>query len=282
MKARFTRRATGLLLLFTSLLVGLPAGAQTEATRLRAVQIDLWPDYDQPAVLVLITAQLPAETPLPATVVFKLPAAAGNPSAVAHVAPDGGMFNIPYQTSSEDYHTLLSLETTEPLIRVEYYLPYERAGDSVHFTYNWSGGPAVDELNVLFQEPVGAMAVELDDEFEDIGILQDGRRYYRWQIGAIGEGESRSATLSYVAPASVPVPAAQPPAEDRGSVWPLLFAGAGGLLIGGGLGWFLAQRRQPAKPTRTRQAAKVAYCSQCGARHMPQDLYCRQCGAQVR
>ena len=57
------------------LLLLLPASwaqAQTAVT-LQALDVELWPDYDESAVLVLLTGTLAANTPLPVTVTLPLP-----------------------------------------------------------------------------------------------------------------------------------------------------------------------------------------------------------------
>jgi hypothetical protein len=69
------------------------------------------------------------------------------------------MFNAPFQTQSGDGATLLTVETTEPIVRVEYYFPYSRVDDTVQFTYTWLGGVAADELTILVQEPAQATQV---------------------------------------------------------------------------------------------------------------------------
>jgi len=267
------------------LLLALPAGAQTEADRLSRVQVDLWPDYDQPAVLVLITIELPAELALPATVDLKLPAPVSQPSAVANITADGQMFDTSYQTEVSGENTLLRVSANEPIVRVEYYYPYERDGNAVQFTYNWLGGTAVDDLTILVQEPAQATSFASAPSFEDIGILADGRHYYQWQAGALGKDATRLATVSYVAPSSSPSadlsPAAPSSSSDDGEsvIIPILTA-LGGLLIGIGIGWYLANRRAPVRKSSPQR--KAIHCHQCGSRLRAGDSFCRQCGTKTR
>ncbi len=280
-------------LALTVLLVAQPVGAQTEVTRLTRVQVDIWPDYDRAAVLVLITAQLPADTALPATVQLRLPAAAGEPTAVAYITTDpvtaeSNMLNTPYETEPDGDATRLTVETIESTIRVEYYYAYERSGDSVQFGYQWLGGTPVDELFILFREPFQATDVSTDAGFEDIGLRSDGQRYHQWQVEAVGADEILSASFNYVAPAaSTPVPVSPPaesPSQDEASALPIVLAAIGGLLVGVGMGWFLASRRTPPRPSsrRKKRAPASAYCGHCGGQVKPDDGFCRQCGAQLR
>jgi hypothetical protein len=276
------------ILVFTALLVAQPVEAQTEVTRLDRVQVDVWPDYDQAAVLVLISGELPADTALPATVQLEIPAAAGEPNAVARITTDGSMLNTPYQTQSSGDTTLLTVETAELTIRIEYYFPYERNGDAVQFTYRWLGGVAVDELTILFQEPVQATSITTDLGFQEIGIQDNGRRYQQWLVGAVGKDETRAATFSYTAspvnPSSMSLPPADPSTQNQPSILPILIAVIGGVLVGAGIGWFLANRRNPVRqsPRRRKRTVNAAYCRHCGGRIQAGDAHCRQCGAKVR
>ena len=60
----------------------LPALAQSEV-KLSSMEVDLWPEYDRPNVLVIYRITLPPTTTLPVDLSFRIPAAAGEPSAVA-------------------------------------------------------------------------------------------------------------------------------------------------------------------------------------------------------
>ena len=55
-----------LILLAIVLLIPVPRGfAETDATAVDTLVVDLWPDYDKASVLVLLTGTLPKESQLP-------------------------------------------------------------------------------------------------------------------------------------------------------------------------------------------------------------------------
>jgi hypothetical protein len=275
---------TWILVLFISL-VPLAAQAQTAVTNLSEAQVDLWPDLDRPSVLVLITASLPDDTTYPATVRFMLPT---EPNAVASITADGQMLNAPFQTLSEDDAYLIEVETSEPIVRVEYYFPYSREGDNVDFSYQWLGGPAVDSLVLMFREPSMATAVDPDARFELIGTLPDGQSYHQWDVGAVGPDETITADFAYVAPPAIvqsvsSTGTAAPVQEASSSTLPVVLAAAGGLLLGVGLGWALSrQRRAVRRVSQRARTAQAAYCHECGARLRSGDAFCRQCGTKLR
>jgi hypothetical protein len=275
---------TWILVLFITL-VPLTAKAQTAATNLSEVQVDLWPDLDRPSVLVLITASLPDDVTYPATVQFALPV---EPSAVATVTSDGQMLNTPFQTLSDDEAHLIEVETSEPIVRIEYYFPYSREGDNVNFSYRWLGGVAVDSLVLMFREPSMATAVNPDARFEPIGTLPDGQNYYQWDVGAVGPDETITADFDYVAPPAIVQSVSStgtmtPVQEASNSTLPVILAAAGGLLLGAGLGWALSRQRRTVRRVPQRaKAAQAAYCHECGARLKRGDAFCRQCGTKLR
>lgn len=280
------------ILVLTTSLVPLAAGAQEAITQLSGVRVDLWPDLDRPSVLVLITANLPAGVAYPATVRITLPV---KPNAVAYVTGDGQMLNAPFETLSEGNTYLIEVETAEPTVRIEYYFDYSRAGDAVDFTYRWLGGVAVDQMVIMFREPSMTTAVNPDARFADIGILPDGQRYHQWEAGSVGADETIAAEFSYVAPPPVVSSTTSatsnssfagttaPLQKESDSNLPVILAGAGGLLLGAGLGWALChQRRTLRRVPQRAQAATAAFCHQCGARQKRGDAFCRQCGTRLR
>lgn len=280
-------------LVLTTLALVRPVAGQSPTSNLAQVQVDLWPDYDQPALLVLITAELPSTASLPATFELNLPPEAGEPTAVAQITSDGSMLNTPFDFQRGEVTNTLRVETAELGVRVEYYFPYERDGNAVRFTYNWLGGVAVDDLAIVLQRPPQATSFDVGVEFEDIGTQTDGLHDYRWQIGRLDADQVRSAQVSYEGPpptaSPTELPLDQAPAasasSDGMSAWLPVVTAIVGLVIGAGASWYvLSRRRSPARLGRQRprpRAARVAYCSQCGAQVKPGDQFCRQCGSQV-
>ncbi|HEX6387566.1 MAG TPA: hypothetical protein VF177_23100, partial [Anaerolineae bacterium] len=100
------------------------ASAQSETTAIESLAVEFWPDYDRPAVLVLLTGTLPADTPLPATVTLPLPQEA-DLNAVARISDDNVMIDdIEYTTGADQ----LTFTTPDRRFRIEYYLPYTADG----------------------------------------------------------------------------------------------------------------------------------------------------------
>ena len=88
-RAWFVKVALAALLIM-GLLQAKNLSAQQPATVLEFLEVELWPDFDQPALLVLLSGALPADAPLPATITIPLPEAA-TINAVARIDAQGAL-----------------------------------------------------------------------------------------------------------------------------------------------------------------------------------------------
>jgi len=98
------------------------AGAQQPVSQaapvsLAALEIALWPEFDQPSVLVIMNGQL-AGVALPASVSVRIPAASGGPHAVAVVGADGGLFQTPFTTTPAGGDIITTFTTNSVGFRV--------------------------------------------------------------------------------------------------------------------------------------------------------------------
>lgn len=303
------RRVTVLLLwLLFSLGLVAPLHAQEEVDTLEQLVVDIWPDYDRAAVLVLLTGRLPETTTLPAAVTIPVPQEA-TIHAVASVSNDNQMFETPYSLEGGQ----LAFTSPEERFRVEYYVPYEADGLARSFSFDWQSELAVSDLNVSVQQPLAATTMTTEPEADVVGSGNDGLQYHDFAVQSLPANEPFSIGVDYTlsseqltapAAAAAPTPAtttgAAPETETGLTVnWPLFLGGSGLLLIVLALAWYLwgqrassarpprkpAVRRSPA-PAASRRAANptggARFCHNCGAEAQPEDRFCRACGTELR
>ncbi|HSM58964.1 MAG TPA: hypothetical protein VK879_22605, partial [Candidatus Sulfomarinibacteraceae bacterium] len=174
-------------LLFASLLTALfiaTARAQ-EPAALDWLTVDLWPDYDRPQVLVLLTGALPADAPRPATVAVPLPAQA-TVNAVARISVENQMIDdIEYSVEGDS----LSLVTPDARFRVEYYVPYEGDGLQRRFSFRWQSPLRVAEMDVSVQQPRAATALTIQPEPDSVIEGSDALQYHNLPIREVPAGE---------------------------------------------------------------------------------------------
>ena len=85
-----------IIFLLLGLIFLVPVAQAQGVLRLAELEVDLWPEYDNPGVLVIYKAKLPADVSLPVNVSLKIPAAAGEPFAVAVRQMDGALLNAAF------------------------------------------------------------------------------------------------------------------------------------------------------------------------------------------
>ncbi len=287
--------ATTLLLL--TLAIAPAIQAQDGATDLAQLDVELWPDYDQPAVLALLTLQLPATTPLPATLVIPLPADA-TLNAVAYVGADGNLYSDLTYTPDLGLQTL-TIITPAPRLRVEYYRPYQRDGSSRRFTFAWGAPLAIAALTVSVQQPAAAGEMTLSTPAERIQG-QNELFYYVLPSQALSAGQAFTFDVHYTmsvdqltapdtGPSAVPMATGQPAvavdAEAATSLLAWIGLAAAGLV--GVVGWRWSRRPAPTRQPRPQRAASpprpgARFCSQCGGPVQAHDNFCAHCGAALR
>src|SRR3989338_9184687 len=115
-----------------------PAHAQAPLS-LDALKIQLWPEYDQPSMLVIITGTLSTEVVLPAEVTVRIPLAVGQPSAAAVLNAEGQLIETPYTTTPTDDWVFVTLQASTNTFHLEYYdASLVRSGNQRRFLFNWA------------------------------------------------------------------------------------------------------------------------------------------------
>jgi hypothetical protein len=293
-----------ILLVVAILCLGLAAAGPAAAQASPVIQdlvIQIWPEYDQPAALVIYDFRVAQES-LPATIKIRVPQN-GDIFAVAK-STSQGLMNEPYEPPVlEGEYDVLTLNISEAVFyRVEYYAPLERNGIMRLYRLNWPGDYAVGTLQVLVQKAVGARNLQTLPALSELPG-PDGFIYAQGEFKDLPAGEAFNLTLQYekdderLSAADQP-PAAMPGIEQaQGSTMsltqalPYLAGGLGLILVVGSLFLYWqsgrnrqARREAPRKrhTVATRQPDGQVYCSQCGKRAADSDRFCRDCGARLR
>ncbi len=304
-----------LLIFFTLLaLLTLPPLARAqESLRFETMQIDLWPEYDQPAMLVIYRARLTADIQLPVEVGIRIPAAVGDPNAVA-VRQDGGqLFNAEYTRVAEGDWATIFFSARFREIQIEYYDPLiERQGDTRQYQFVWPGDYPIDNLRILVQQPTGAENVTTFPRLSSITQDAFGLSYYGGEIGSVAAGETFNLTITYDKQTDdltvnfLPIDSSEPVSvETAGRLsltemlpWGVGILGVLVILIGVAWYWLTGRKGQGGRPARRRRPprrkvmepelhemeddARSVFCHQCGKRALSGDKFCRACGTKLR
>ncbi len=298
------KRIVYLLLILVLLFVPVYSSqAQSEATAVDSLVIDFWPDYDQTAVLVLLTGTLPAGTATPATVTLPIPEDA-QVNAVAYMDAANGLMNADYQ----EVNNQLVLTTPNLDFRVEYYLPYEANGNQRSFTFSWTSEMSVNQLEAKIQQPLAAASMVIDPNPIEVGAASDGFTYHLLPDQTIPAGQPFAINVNYTMSAdelsvnrannsgTIDLQPASPVSTSsnatKGINWPIVAGAAGGILVIAALAFLYLGNQsktrvhkpspnRSTKPTRSK-TGNSRFCHNCGEVVDSGDRFCRSCGTPVK
>lgn len=279
------------------------AAAQSEVT-FQIVDVDLWPEYDRPAMLVIYKVTLAPEVELPAAVNFRIPAAAGDPNAVAVRQPDGQLFSTAYERRELDEWATVSFVATTRGFQLEYYDPALALGaPDRSFTFTWPADYQARSLAVEVQQPLGARDLRTTPTAASTSTSAEGFAYKHVPLGARLAGDEVEVTIEYVkegdtlsVQAMAPAPTAPqtspstvPPSGARsGSGFPTLQvfgALAVVLIVGAALLWWRPRKQEDrAAASAGRQSPPEGgstFCTQCGTPAAEGDRFCHSCGTPL-
>ena len=297
------------LLTLSSVLFG---AAQTNKAPIeaQAVVVDIWPEYDRTAVLVIYTIRLSPQVKLPATISLSIPRAATTLYQASYYvgSSDSAPTPLNVQTISGVDWTQIKLTAPTSLIRLEFYDPRLLINETTRtYTYIWPADFTVDDLTVRIQNPIGATQMEITPHLGGGSLGEDGLIYYETTIGKVDVGMPFNLALTYqksdrtLTFTTQPVSAASPLDEHIAgrtrlvTILPWLIVGFL-LLVALMLGvWITWRRMNPEwvekyRPVWARQLRSknnlshdtAVFCPECGKRAETSDLYCRVCGTRLR
>jgi hypothetical protein len=289
------------MLLLPALALAQAGGAPKGNPRLASLNIEIWPEYDRPAALVILRATLAEGVKLPAAVTLRLPSASDGAAAVAFSATvDGNLLNLKHERATKGEFVTLKFETPERFFHVEFYGPIATTDPARSFRYVWPGDLAVERVTVVVQEPVSASDILVEPKLDRVSAGQDGLRYRAADLGALEAGKPLPITVRYTKvdtrpsaeslkpkASELPAPATAPPSAPV--LVPVAAAASGGLpawtlplaglAILGFLGavyilWLWRRESRSATPASR-------FCAKCGAAQTAGNRFCGNCGAKV-
>ncbi len=228
------------------LLAAPPAQARTEPG-VKRLHVALWPEYDQPSVLVIVSLRLAHGVPLPATIHLPLPQLVGKPSAVAKRGAGGALVVLDYKLQTKKGVSEVVLSTDTPELQIEYSIDLPIDEGERHFTLDWPVYATIEQLAVEMQQPAGATDLAMWPRPTLRRTDERGLTYYGAELGKVAPPEvhqiqfryrkaDQALSIARPPPAAAPQVEAGPPAPPSapGSLWPTLLVAAVLLLACGG------------------------------------------------
>jgi hypothetical protein len=256
-----------------------PAAQAQSAPHLATLFIDVWPEFDRPAtVLVIYRGVFAPDVPLPPQVKLRIPASAGAPSAVAYPRPGTETASNPWadllvysnvSTTPNGDWTEVTFAPTSRLFNLEFYDKLNTVTFDRRYTVTWPGDYAADAVTINVREPYGATNFQITPAMPAGAVDDQGLIPHQLSLGAVSAGQPVNIALSYhredtrtsttalglETPEPTRQPIASPTTATSPSVWPLIAAIVVGLaLIVGGIVWYIrslrADKFRPYEPPR--------------------------------
>lgn len=280
------------------------AGAEPAIATMR---VDIWPEYDDPRVLVIYAGRMAPGTETPTELSFVVPEGAQVHMA-GGIAANGGHIHADFGSRVRDDGLMeVSYALDVPRFYMEFYYDPFAGGEQRRFTYPVQSPFATDSLIVRIQEPRRAQGFELTPSAVDVAQDRQGLDYDILRFDGVAGGAVTPVTVAYRKADREPsvsaqeVPGAQPTASttsspspwSRARTWVLGLLAAG--LFAVGFYRLFSSRREgtgledPVAGTRPVDRArhrtgegKARFCTECGSPVAPSDRFCGQCGHPVR
>lgn len=275
--------------------------AQTDVT-LYNVNVQLWPEYDQPSMLVIVDFKVAPMTPLPVELTFHIPTDA-NLIAVAYQDESGDLLNAKFASPSrnENWQSFNIIIEQNVLHRFEYYQPLRFKGNERSFSYSWNQIYAVQNFSINVLEPMDVVAFSMQPDYASKELV-NGFVVYTSKEAKLNARQPYTLDLQYektsltlinppqqqVQPAG-PLDESTPGRVSLNNFLPYVIGGFGVLFLVVGVVYYWRIGRTSSKRARRRRNINVeedesktgAYCASCGTRAKTGDKFCRTCGARL-
>lgn len=310
MPQALTRRLRLLIsaLLLTAGAIGLAgqrwaATAQDLPPAIDQASLRLWPEYDDPGLLVIFAGVFTNTASFPRQVAFPIPAAARGIQATV-VAANGDLLSQPWQITDGK----LTYTLPQPAFQIEFYLDRPPSGNQRDIRYTFETDYAIKSLTISFQQPARATGFATTPQPEQSFQGSDGFTYYSVVQTDVAAGARLPLNMRYTKnDQGLSVAQAQPAATDaaldsgapsastaRGlPTWlPYLLIGLGLAVLAAVAGYWYVRIRPLNEPVtaatpQSRSAGQsggsrpsaAIFCTQCGHRFAAEDRFCAACGA---
>lgn len=298
--------------------VTLVRAQETPGTEILELQVDLWPQFDDPRLLVIYkgTTASPPTQPLR----FPLPAGA-EVNAVAHLDDQDQLLNEPWESQASGNRQVITFTPATTRFQLEYYIDVIGSGPEKSFSLDIDvGDQPVGLLGISVQQPAGASSLQGQPPLSGPVAGAFGLSYFARQIENVRPGQTVKQSVTYskpddslsvekIGPPASGLPATQPQQDavpsdsgfatnlaDRSATRFWLPIAATVVIVIGlvllGLGALRARRAQSLPPTpeprsrgrrvRPRRAdvaeGAARFCHVCGAPFESEDRFCAECG----
>ncbi|MGB8647246.1 MAG: hypothetical protein WCF84_18555, partial [Anaerolineae bacterium] len=186
------------LLFFT---LGVVPGALAQGPvddRLANLSVNVWPEYDQPSVLVLYEGEMAAKDKFPRDVSFLVPTGA-QVVATAYVGTSGDLLNTdaPKIQDQGDGYTLLTISLPQSKFHIEYYYNPLQGSPDKTMTFVYKAAQSADNIDLEVQQPLKAENFVTDPAAIVKSTDPHGFVLHKFSYATLAMGKTLSVKVSY-------------------------------------------------------------------------------------
>lgn len=284
---------------------GTPVAEPPADLQIARLQLSIWPEYDDPRVLLIIRGELAPGVAFPTHVTLPVPKD-GELIGAGMISEQGELLLHPHRVIPGSASDSLEITLPAPRFFAElYYDPFETSADAKRFAYTFEAPYPIAQLDIDIQKPYTAS--EFVTEPPAMAQESEGRdtTYHRFSYRDVAVGQPTTFNVSYVktdpqpsVPKTASEPAASPAAQgpqDRMLIYAGILAGVTAAYVLVALLWTGYQRRHaavtpPETPLRPLSVASTPppdapaaanFCSRCGRALDADYAFCPGCGHAV-
>ncbi|MBI5880490.1 MAG: zinc ribbon domain-containing protein [Chloroflexi bacterium] len=310
MKSKLTM--IGLAVMAVVWLAGASAGVARAADNgsLKSLTVMVWPEYDDPRVLVLYEGEFTDATAFPRDVYFYVPAGAAN-LATAYADDKGDLINTDPATldAPVDGFARVNVKLPRSRFHIEYYYdPLPKTTDK-KFDFAYKAAQPTGAVNLQIQQPLKAENFTTEPAAASQAASNHGFKNHNFAFPSMTAEQTFKVSVQYTKtdpkpsienvaqtlPATTPGAPAPSGSASSSADWTTYLPvalGAAALALAA-LAFFAWRSRQGAalqpahagpRPRRKGRPAPAAsyFCTKCGNGLDEDDMYCPACGTKRR
>ena len=229
------------------------------------LRLSIWPEYDDPRVLIMLRGEMTPRQAFPASITLPIPKGAEIIGA-GMISEQNELLLHPHQVLPGDTQDTLQLNLPVPRFFVEfYYNPFTTSGAEKRFVYPAPTTYPIELFEVDIQQPLKATAFTLDPAPMERMTDNQGFTYHQLTYRDVGKGQSQIFTIAYIKTVTTPSvskqqPTPQPTEKARtrsDNTLVVLSILAGAILLFAGCAWLIQRSQRQHMPTTTAPAPSV-------------------------
>jgi mono/diheme cytochrome c family protein len=298
------------------------ASAPVADLAMARLRLSIWPEYDDPRVLIMLRGEMTPRQAFPASITLPIPKGA-EIIGTGMISEQNELLLHPHQVLPGNTQDTLQLNLPVPRFFVEfYYNPFTASGPAKRFVYPALTTYPIELFEVDIQQPLKATAFTLDPAPMERMTDKQGFTYHQFTYRDVGKGQTQTFTITYTKtatapsvakPQPTPQPAEKARARSNNTLVSLgIFAGA--ILLFVGYAWLMHRSQRQHMPATTSPAPSVSmsdslltllqeeaqpqgtadvpptleqtrvinFCANCGRKLLPDDRFCSGCGKPIK